>query len=428
MIASVATGIRRHRNRRHRNRRRGIVAATLGCVAVLTVAGCSSDTSSSGSSTAASSSVAGPTPAVADVITPVTATAIDDPMAVVGSDGKTHLAYELLLINVTPDPVGVRSLEVSASGQSLLTLEGAALTALTRRGSGAPGLDLAGGEYARLTLDVVLPDGAPTPASLSNTLTVAPSKPQPPLIPAVIAEPITVTVDQQEAVVVDTPLYGDGWLNGDGCCGTSAHRMAANPINGRFWLAERFAIDWVQLDEAGKLYVGDPTKLSSYPYYGADIHSVADSTVVGVVDGLPDQIPGKSPTGLPLDQYGGNHVVAKVADGVYVFYAHLEPGSVKVEVGDTLTPGQVIGRLGNSGNSDAPHLHFHAMNGPDPLRASGIPYEYKQFTVAHRLQSEAQLEPLLTTGGPPEYASEPVGKQVTDAMPMDLDVVDFPSK
>ncbi|WP_187588722.1 M23 family metallopeptidase [Gordonia sp. OPL2] len=421
MIAPPATGIRR----------RGIVAAALGCAAALTIAGCSSDSSSTASSSSASavpsSGAAGPTSQGADVITPVNATAVDDPIPVIGSDGDTHLAYELLLTNVTPDPVAIRSLEVSAGGQSLLTLQGPTLTALTRRGSGAPGLDLAGGEYARLTLDVVVPEGASTPTSLSNTLTVAPSKPQPPLIPAVIAEPITVTVSQQKALLVDTPLYGDGWLNGDGCCGTSAHRMAANPINGRFWLAERFAIDWVRLDSAGKLYVGDPASLSSYAYYGDDIHSVADSTVVGVVDGLPDQVPGTSPTGLQLDQYGGNHVVAKVADGVFVFYAHLKPGSVRVKVGDKLSPGQVVGLLGNSGNSDAPHLHFHAMDGPDPLRASGIPYEFKQFTVAHRLRSEDQLDQLITTGGPVPYAAEPVDKKVTDAMPMDLDVVNFPS-
>lgn len=415
MIATVNTGIRR----------RGVVAAAIGSAVLLAVVGCSSDPSSTGQSSTASSSAAASNSADTDVITPVTATAVDDPIPVVGSDGATHLAFELVLTNVTPDMVAVRSLEVSASGRTLLTLAGPELTALARRGSGAPGIDLDGGEYARLTLDVVLPDGMSAPTTLSNTLTVAPSKPQPPLIPAVIAEPITVSVGQQKAVVIDSPLAGDGWLNGDGCCVPSAHRTAANPINGRFWLAERFAIDWVQLNPEGKLYVGPQDQLSSYPYYGDDIHSVADSTVVGVRDDLPDEVPGKSPTGLTLDQYGGNHVVAKISEGVYVFYAHLKPGSVKVKVGDTLTPGQVIGNLGNSGNSDAPHLHFHAMNGPDPLRASGIPFEFTGFTVAHRLQSEEQLDQLLGTGGPVPYAPEPVDKKVTDAMPLDLDVVTF---
>uniref|UniRef100_UPI003D9280C4 M23 family metallopeptidase n=1 Tax=Gordonia sp. B7-2 TaxID=3420932 RepID=UPI003D9280C4 len=406
-----------------RSRTRCIAAIAFGSAVLLTIAGCSSESSES-----TPSSVTGSTTAdtAADVLTPVTANAIDDPIPVVGSDGKTHLAYELLLTNVMSDPVAVRSLEVSASGQKLLDLQGTALTGIMRRGSGQPGLELAGGEYARLTLDVALPDGTAAPSSLSNILTVAPTKPQPPLVPAVIAEPITVTVAQQKAVLLDPPLHGAGWLNGDGCCIPSAHRTAANPINGRLWLAERFAIDWVQLDAAGKLFVGDRSNLASYPYYGAETHSVAQSTVVGVVDDLPDQTPGVDPTGLQLDQYGGNHVVAMISEGVYAFYAHLKPGSVRVKVGDKLSAGQVIGLLGNSGNSDAPHLHFHTMNGPDPLRSSGIPYEFKEFTVAHRLQSDEQLEALATTGGPVPYAAEPVNKSVTNAMPIDLDVVNFP--
>ena len=66
---------------------------------------------------------------------------------------------------------------------------------------------------------------------------------------------------------------------------------------------------------------------------------MADGPVVAVVDGLPEQVPGTSPTGLPLDQYGGNHVVQDIGDGNYAFYAHLKTGSVKVKVGDQLTTG-----------------------------------------------------------------------------------------
>ena len=112
------------------------------------------------------------------------------------------------------------------------------------------------------------------------------------------------------------------------------------------------------------MFTGDTNKLESYPYFGADIHAVADGPVVGVLDGLPEQIPGKTPTGLPLEQYGGNHIVQDIGDGNYAFYAHLKTGSVKVKVGDQLTTGQVIAALGNTGNSDAPHLHFHVMSTP----------------------------------------------------------------
>jgi len=58
----------------------------------------------------------------------------------------------------------------------------------------------------------------------------------------------------------------------------------------------------------------------NYPYFGADIHAVADGPVVAVVDGLPEQVAGKDPTGLPLDQYGGNHIVQDIGGGNYAFY------------------------------------------------------------------------------------------------------------
>src|SRR6202022_3005593 len=118
------------------------------------------------------------------------------------------------------------------------------------------------------------------------------------------------------------PLKGAGWLNGDGCCGMSAHRMAANPINGQLWGAERYAIDFVQTTAEGRLYNGDKAKVDSYPYYGADVTAVADGTVVAVVDNLADQVPGAKPPALPLDQYAGNRVIQDLGGGNFAMYAH----------------------------------------------------------------------------------------------------------
>ncbi len=57
----------------------------------------------------------------------------------------------------------------------------------------------------------------------------------------------------------------------------------------------------------------------------------------------------------------------------------MQPGSVRVKVGDKVKPGQVLGLLGNSGNTDTPHLHFHVMDGPSPLVANGLPYVFTNF-------------------------------------------------
>ena len=68
--------------------------------------------------------------------------------------------------------------------------------------------------------------------------------------------------------------------------------------------------------------------------------------MVAVVDGLPEQVPGQIPTGLPLEQYAGNHIVQDLGDGNYALYAHLKTGTVKVRPGDRLTagPGDRLGR------------------------------------------------------------------------------------
>ena len=133
------------------------------------------------------------------------------------------------------------------------------------------------------------------------------------------------------------------------------------------------------------MFIGDKADLASYPYFGADILAVGNGPVVATIDGLPEQVPGTAPTGLPLDQYAGNHIVQDLGDGNYALYAHIKTGAVKVKPGDQLTTGQVIGSLGNSGNSDAPHLHFHIMSTPDPLRSDGLPFEFSSFRLDSRL-------------------------------------------
>ena len=87
-------------------------------------------------------------------------------------------------------------------------------------------------------------------------------------------------------------------------------------------------------------------------------------------------MPGITSRAVPItsETVGGNHIVLDLGGGRYAFYAHLQPGSLKVKVGDRVTRGQVIGLVGNSGNSTEPHLHFHISDGVSPLGSEGLPY------------------------------------------------------
>jgi len=233
-----------------------------------------------------------------------------------------------------------------------------------------------------------------------------------------------VTVSTQRPAVISPPLRGPRWLDGNSCCDMTAHRMAMNPLDGNLWAAERFAIDYVQLSADGTIFTGDRSRPESYPYFGAPIHAVADGPVVAVLDGLPEQVAGVSPVGLPLEHYAGNHVVQDIGDGNFALYAHLKTGSVAVEPGDSLTAGQVIANLGNTGNTDAPHLHFHVMSTPDPLRSNGLPFVFKDFTLDGRLASMNALDPLLT-GQPAPMAPGTTPRAEKAVSPLVLDVMTY---
>jgi murein DD-endopeptidase MepM/ murein hydrolase activator NlpD len=180
-----------------------------------------------------------------------------------------------------------------------------------------------------------------------------------------------------------------------------------------------------------RIYSGDKTELSSYAYYDASIYAVADATIVGVKDDLEDQVPGANPPpgALQVSEFGGNHVVQRFEQNghtYYAFYAHLAPGSASeyVEVGQEVDAGDQVGRLGNSGNTDSPHLHFHVMDSPNPLASNGLPFVLESQELVgtaagdDALGAALQGEPLQLTPAGPSGERE-------DQMPLMLDVTDL---
>lgn len=401
-----------------------------GAVALLALLalGCSG---SGGDTPATTSTTAQNADARPAALTPLLAEVLAPPVPVAATDGKVHLAYELRLTNAVGQDLDVRSVAVTAGDRTLLELSGDALAARTRLlGAGAvPTTRFGVAQSGVVWLDVVV-DGAEgsspaVPQRLSHRITVALSSPRPPLLPATMTMDVgEVAVSEHAPAIIAPPLDGPRWLDGESCCDMTAHRMALNPLNGSLWAAERYAIDYVRLAPDGTLLRGDPANLASYPYFGADVHAVADGPVVSVRDGLPEQVPGRSPTGLPLEDYGGNHVVQDLGNGNYAFYAHLKTGSVVVRPGDQLGAGQVLGNLGNTGNTDAPHLHFHVMDGPDPLRADGLPFAFDAFRLDERVASMAELDALMQ-GRPAALAPGVVARDETNVSPLSLDVMTY---
>jgi len=354
-------------------------------------------------------------------LTPVIGNPIAAPEPVLTSDGRRQLAYELQLINRTQSVATVKSLKALAGGKVVQSLAGKALLEqMAPYGQPQHSLSLKPGQGAYVLMDVSLAAKAKVPARLTHRITVS-------LKPAQAAvagsyEMAPTPVSKREAVVVAPPLRGPGWVVANGCCADfNAHRGTVLPVNGAAHVGERFAIDFVQLDGNGVLFTGARDLLSNYPYFGDPVYSATAGKVVGVLDGLPETPPGSLPEGITAQEAGGNHVVVAMGHGRYAFYAHFQPGSIRVKVGQQVKAGELIGMLGNSGNSDGPHLHFHVMDGPGPLASNGLPYRFSSFTV----------EGLLTNVGPIQEGAvaqvEPRGRGPRKAeLPLDNQVIAFP--
>jgi murein DD-endopeptidase MepM/ murein hydrolase activator NlpD len=271
---------------------------------------------------------------------------------------------------------------------------------------------------------LTLPAGATPPKRLAHRVTA--------LFAAAPGGPSDLTVTGGEAapskrrpVVIGAPLAGERYIAADSCCDSTRHVRAALPINGRIRLAQRYAVDWEQIDHQGRIYAGPKETLRSYAIYGKEALAVADARVVSTQDGLPEQIPGQFPTNIPIEQADGNAVVLDLGDGNYALFAHLQPGSLRVKAGDRVARGQVLGLVGNSGNSIAPHLHFHVMDGPSPLDANGLPYQIDAFTVSGHTPGTAAFDEAEANGTPLAITPlvPPLG--VRNALPMDQALIRF---
>ncbi len=356
-------------------------------------------------------------------------TATNAPLRVLGSDGMEHLEYDLIITNVFTAPLTLTAVEVIAPDERrLLRLAGDTLAANTEPVYfPAPGASRisqipVGGVVATI-IDLSVPPGE-VPARISHHIAyeLPPDAPALSLIASRAVAGPELTVDPRSPLVIAPPLRGNGWISINGCCDAfSVHRSPRVVVDGaRYVKPETFAIDWLRLQD-GRLWTGDGTQNAQYFAFGAEVVSVADGTVVSVRDDMPEEAPNQVPAAVkqPGD-YIGNHVIVQLLPEVWAVYAHLQPGSIPLREGERVTTGQLVGRLGNSGNSTAPHLHFQLSDSPDALTSTSLPFVFDRYTLVgtvDAVESEAALSPALRVGGTP--------RAQTSTYPLVLTVQDF---
>jgi Peptidase family M23 len=364
-------------------------------------------------------------PVDSERITPVMLAVQDTPVPFAGSDGRTHLVYELWLKNFSSGKVVVEKVEILADGKLLQTLDASEIaTRLQPAGLREPTGTMAPSTAALLFIHVIMPAGQIAPQKLTHRLQLR-AEAAPPGMQEITETGGEISLSVAPVVVIAPPLRGERYVSADSCCDATRHTRAALPVNGRVWLAQRYAVDWEQLDDQARIYRGPQADVNSYTIYGREAVAVADAKVISVTDGLPNQTPGQYPTNILIEQADGNSVVLDLGAERYALYAHLQPGSIRVHVGDAVKRGQTIGLVGNSGNSVAPHLHFHVMSTPSPLAANGLPYEIDTFRVTAATPGTKALDEAEEKGTPLAITLMSPPRQAINALPLDQLIISF---
>lgn len=155
--------------------------------------------------------------------------------------------------------------------------------------------------------------------------------------------------------------------------------------------AERWAFDLlVTID--GRSHSGSGHAVTDYHAYNRPVRAPADGRVAGVHDGEPDATPGEPEP----SRRGGNQIVLEVAPGEYLFLLHLKAGSIRVAAGQQVRRGEILARVGNSGNSTEPHLHLHLQDTPSIERGQAIPFYFGDYVD---LRTGATIDRGMPEGG-----------------------------
>lgn len=203
----------------------------------------------------------------------------------------------------------------------------------------------------------------------------------------------------KEVILIDFPLKGT-WITPN----SPGKRV---PSHGTTKYGETYAYDFVKIDSNSKIdkfysisplrYLLHGAKLDECYGWGSEIYAPCDGEVIIAEDGVVERNPVKITNDIKYmkeitikfengmakyKEVAGNYVIMKMDNKVYALFAHLQNGTIRVEKGQNVKRGEIIGNVGHSGNSTAPHLHFQLMDHADPMYANGLPcafFEYEEY-------------------------------------------------
>lgn len=198
-----------------------------------------------------------------------------------------------------------------------------------------------------------------------------------------------------DPITIEFPLRGE-WIAPT----TPANKV---PSHGTNRMGLRYAFDFLQVDEKKKAYNASFLRfllfglsLEKFYCWGEKIYAPCDGEIVAVVDGIVERhhVHWLKESILALrrsfsfneyrDDYSkiaGNYIILKCSNGIYMTFVHLQTNSIHVSTNEKVKKGSLLGKVGHSGNSTSPHLHFQLMDSDDIKNANGIPCRFEEYEV-----------------------------------------------
>ena len=308
--------------------------------------------------------------------------------------------YELHLTNFATTPLSLSRIEVldadAGAAQPIATFEAEQLEAMLQPLGGKTRSDpkerlvIADGQSAIAFMSVAFDRSSHIPDRLLHHVSTVDSA----------AEGAVIATHHTRLHVLGPPVEGASWLAADGPSNDrdNHHRRGVVILDGRAVDSRRYAIDWKQIRD-GASFSGDARDVHSYYSYGKAVLAVGDGRVVTARDGLPDNIPGHGEAFHPavpitLETVAGNTITLDLGGGQFAHYMHLQPGSLRVKAGDRVRRGQLVARIGGSGDAREPHLHFEVTTSSKLLAGEGVPYLIDRYRCRSASDGSMELRTL----------------------------------
>ena len=198
------------------------------------------------------------------------------------------------------------------------------------------------------------------------------------------------------------------------------------PVRGAWWaiqaadwsdrhkqevFSQPFALDLVKLGEESRFFRGSGLAVEEHYSWDQPVYAPAGGKVAYVCYDMPDLAPGQTADprmfrGDPR-RYLGNGIAISHGNGEFSFFGCLQQASMAVNEGAMIRRGALLARVGNSGLTPGPHLHYHLMEGgPNPFLDQGVPFQWSHFSAGGQFFAQPVTIPtrMIVSGPVPEPA------------------------